>query len=82
MTGNFHLQTDGNGGTLVLDPPAIVGDYKYENGVAHSIANNGLSDVTLLGQYIAGTSTLGTPPIDQRSPTNSIENSAFDNTSV
>jgi hypothetical protein len=82
VTGNFHLQNDGHGGTLVLDPPAIVGDYKYENGVAYTIANKGLSDITLLGQYIAGASTLGAPPIDQRSPTNSIENTAFDNTSV
>ena len=78
VTGNFHLQNDGQGGTLVLDPPAIVGDYKYENGVAHTIADNGLSDITLLGQYIAGASTLGTPPIDQRSPTNSIEGIAGD----
>ena len=82
VTGNFHLQNDGHGGTLVLDPPAIVGDYKYENGVAHSIANNGLSDITLLGQYIAGASTLGAPLIDQRSPTNAIENTAVDYTQL
>jgi hypothetical protein len=52
VTGNFHLTSDGLGGALVLDPPVDGRSSSTSTSQA-----NGTSDVTLLGQCIAGTST-------------------------
>jgi autotransporter passenger strand-loop-strand repeat protein len=64
-SGNFHVTSDGLGGTLVLDPP--VGGQSSARSTPPAGANGtGTGDVTLLGQLIAGTSTSnGGPSLPQ-----------------
>jgi autotransporter passenger strand-loop-strand repeat protein len=65
VSGNFHVTSDGLGGTLVLDPP--VGGQSSAGSTSPAVGTGtGSGDVTLLGQAIAGTSTqAGGPQMPQ-----------------
>jgi autotransporter passenger strand-loop-strand repeat protein len=61
VTGNFHVTSDGLGGTLVTDPPVDGQSSSSSTSPAGGLVI-GNGDVTLLGQLIAGTAPPGGGP--------------------